>query len=747
MSIGVVIMIKKKNTIKKEYYPFLDFLRIFSCLAILLYHLNLLPGGFLAVCAFFTLTGYLSWVSANKRETFSMLDYYKNRFLKVYLPLVVTVFLTIFVLSFIKDITWLNLKPETTSVLFGYNNIWQLSVNLDYFARHINSPFMHFWFIAILLQFEIIFPFLFCFFKKLEEKGKKHFSCIITGSLVILSSSAFLFLAGKDMMASYYHTGTRIFSIFLGLFLALIHTYYKPLILKKLQEEKWAKSLIFLYILILFLLFYFIDAQNPLYSFSMLLVSIITCRIIEYSKNIKQDSKSSLKEISNITYEIYLLQYPVIFLFQSFQIKEPGKIILILLTIFLLSTFLYLAFRKKEKNRIVSKILQIIFLLIAILGCYKYVISADHTEEMKALEEELAKNEELLNAKKEQQEQKLKEEKQAFEESIEDLENEEKLTEMIHNLPVVGVGDSVMLGAVENLYEMFPNGYFDAKISRTAWVLNGILQNLKNNNALGDPIIINVGANGDGPDNLKEEIMSTCENREVFWLNVTNDKDVHVNKNLYLFSQKYDNLHIIDWASISKDHAEYFVADGIHLTPEGRKAYTSAIFEEMKRVYEEKRKQKKEELLKEQEEKEKRKITFLGNDMVINAYNEIQVAFPNASFKAQKEYSFETIKEEIQKEIEHNTLSNQLVFVFDKTLSFSKEEIEEIASLCQKQNLYFISVAKEGNEMDLSHLKNVTIIPFYDEEKENTDYYRADNIHLNENGKKALINLLKEKIN
>ena len=65
------------------------------------------------------------------------------------------------------NIEWFNLRPETNSVLLGYNNYWQLNANLDYFVRLISSPFMHFWYIALLLQFELIFPIVlvYIFFK------------------------------------------------------------------------------------------------------------------------------------------------------------------------------------------------------------------------------------------------------------------------------------------------------------------------------------------------------------------------------------------------------------------------------------------------------------------------------------------------------------------------------------------------------------------------------------------------------
>lgn len=85
---------------KKKYYKDLDLIRITACLAVLLYHLNILKGGYLAVCVFFVLSGYLSCASAFKKDKFSLIEYYSNRLLKIYLPLLIVVFITVGLVSF-----------------------------------------------------------------------------------------------------------------------------------------------------------------------------------------------------------------------------------------------------------------------------------------------------------------------------------------------------------------------------------------------------------------------------------------------------------------------------------------------------------------------------------------------------------------------------------------------------------------------------------------------------------------------
>ena len=131
------------NNEKINYYRKLDVIRIICAIAILFYHLGYMSGGYLAVCTFFVLSGYLAVVKNIKDDNFSLKKYYLK------------------------------------SVLLGYNNYWQINANLDYFARHIDSPFMHLWYISILIQFDLVFPFIFMLLNKLKEKINNFMPIII----------------------------------------------------------------------------------------------------------------------------------------------------------------------------------------------------------------------------------------------------------------------------------------------------------------------------------------------------------------------------------------------------------------------------------------------------------------------------------------------------------------------------------------------------------------------------------------
>lgn len=733
----------------KMYFKKLDLLRVLSCIAVLLYHLNILKGGYLAVCVFFVLSGYLSCVSAFRKEKFSFKDYYINRLKHIYLPLLIIVFITIGIISFIPIIKWLNLKPETTSVLLGYNNFWQLNANLDYFARHINSPFIHLWYIGILLQFELVFPFVFVLFKKIGDKTKKIIPCIILG-IVTISATVYFFLESthSNIMVVYYNTFTRVFSLLFGVLLGFISGYYKNLV-PKIFKGKIIRNIIFsIYLVLLVLATIFIGADSKYFAISMILTTIITCRLIDYS-SISEDKEMNLldrfiKYIGSISYEIYLVQYPVIYLFQEVDMKDYLKIPIMIIWIVIISIIIHFCMNfKAKKVKVFRRIVFILISLFAIYGCYCYVIAEDHTKEMKDLEKLLDQNEKVMQGKKEEYLQQLKKEEDEWAKVLEDLEaGEEKVSEMVSNLSVVGVGDSVMLGAVNNLYGAFKNGYFDAAISRTAYSANDILNGLINMGMLGDPIVFNFGANGDCSDYHKDIIMQTVGNRKLFWLTVTNDKDVHFNQSIKDYASKYPNLYVIDWESISSGHPEYFYADGIHLTEPGREAYTKAIYDAIYNVYLDEFNAKKEEILSKHENLLKTKIDFYGNDILINSFNYISEEFGGNNFNTDKNYTYDKLIGDITKQVEDGTLSHNVLFAFDNSMALTQKEYEELVKLCEGHNIYIVV----SNNLNLNLGENVKIIDFYKEIKSHTNYLMVDGIHLTEEGNIALGQILIENL-
>lgn len=737
-----------RYVMKKSYDREIAFIRVLACIAVLFYHLGLLKGGYLAVCTFFVLSGYLSIVSLFRKDQFSFIDYYKKRILKLYIPLVIVVFVSIAVISFLPQITWLNLKPETTSILFGYNNFWQLGANLDYFARHVNSPFMHLWYLSILLQFDLVLPFLYLGLKKLGKSVRKIVPCILLFVLILLSGGFFYYYSVTgNIMIPYYHSFTRVFSLLLGVLVGLIHHYYAPLVT---NGSTLRKGIFTFYVFVMFALFFFVDAQSSYHAISMILISLISARVIDYGVCIEAKGSfadSLLQGISSITYEIYLVQYPILFIIQSFDLSFGAHTILVIVLTVLCSFLLSISLKKKKRGicGILQWILLVCFISLSFYGGYQYLVSKDHTLEMKALEDSMAENQKMIDAKNEEYLRNLKEQENQVMASLKELEmSEEELSQFVSSLPIIGVGDSVMLGAVPSLYQTFPNGYFDAKVSRTAWVVAGILRDLNTKGMLGDPIILNLGANGDCTLDCKEDIMRVVGNRQVFWVNVTNNKDVHVNEGLVAFSKRYPNLHIVDWNTASLGHSDYFVADGIHLTEVGMKAYSQLIYQSIYDYYLEDIAQKKEEIKHNHEESLKAGISFYGNDLLVNAYSLVGDCFPHAKLIAKSDFTLSRLLEELRLSRESGTISNQMIFMFDSSFPLDRATYQSILELCSSKKILVVAMSKKQEQELSSFSERISILSFHEDISLHPTYLMADGIHLTKEGNEMLLQRLRE---
>jgi len=725
---------------KKVYYKRLDIIRVVACIAILLYHLNLFKGGYLAVCTFFVMTGYLSVVSLKNKEKISLKEYYINKFKKIYLPLLIVVFLSISIITLVPNINWLNLKSETTSVLLGYNNFWQLNANLDYFVRHISSPFMHLWYIAILLQFELVFPFIYLGLKKLENKISKIIPCII---FLVLGIASYIFffitINNGNVMTSYYGTFTRLFSILFGVSLGFVHSYYHPLTFK----NKIFNLLLFIFYLVLLIVsYYFMDVNFCSFDVSMLVSSFLSIRIIDYAVSESTELNifdKVVKFFSSISYEVYLVQYPVIYIFQNYNMSFYLKVSLIILITLIISYIIHKSLN--NKNKIIKVLLLIIISLISLFGLYKYIIAPDYTKEMNDLQNKLNQNSILIEQQKKEFLEKKKNEEIEWEKLINNIESsEESLKDTIKNMSVVGIGDSIMELAVKELYKEFPNGYFDAKTNRSGLEINNIVKELIDKNALGDVLIINIGTNGGWSDQKNEELVKMVGERKIFWLNATNPDFARFNGDLINFASKHENVYIIDWISVIKEHPEYLIHDRVHPTVYGCKIYAQTIYNAIYDEYLNELKNMKEEKIKEHNNKINQSISFIGNELLLGMYNLLQKEYADSDYAIIKNTAYDTVKEIIDKKTNDNTLSSNVVLFLDSELSISK--LKEINDMLNNKRLIVVSIY---DDLKIDNLC-IDIINFKSEIIKNNDYLSFDNIHLTEKGNNALKDLINNKL-
>ena len=362
---------------------------------------------------------------------------------------------------------------------------------------------------------------------------------------------------------------------------------------------------------------------------------------------------------------------------------------------------------------------------------------------MKKLEEQLKKNRSLVEEKQKEFEKKAKTEQDEWNSTLNDLNsNEEEIKEKVRKLKIVGVGDSIMLGTINQLYNQFPNGYFDGKVNRTPRQTNDVLLDIKNKGLLGDVVLFNIGTNGEFYRKYTDKIMETVGDRKVFWVNATHADYDTFNGELEDLAKAYDNIHIIDWVSVTKGHPEYLSKDQVHPTTTGAKVYAETIFNAIYEEYLNEYKNQKDKKIKEHEEEEKTKITFIGNDLLLGIYDDLQISYSNDEFIIDNTLKYKSLKELINKKIKDKSLSYNVVLVFNSKSKLMKKEYQEIINLCKNYNIYIVDM----NDTLNINKENVTIINYYKEIKKNDDYIDFDGIHLTDKGNKSLYKIINKNL-
>ena len=143
------------------------------------------------------------------------------------------------------------------------------------------------------------------------------------------------------------------------------------------------------------------------------------------------------------------------------------------------------------------------------------------------------------------------------------------------------VGDSVMLGAVEEVKEIFPNVVVDADIGRQLYNGEQIIQSLLDKKLLANTVVIGLGTNGVYTEENFHKMMTVIgKKRKVYLLNAyvpTQRWQGDINRFLSKMADEYKNITLIDWYDLGKEHEDWFEEDHVHLKQEGQIGYTALI--------------------------------------------------------------------------------------------------------------------------------------------------------------------------
>ena len=149
----------------------------------------------------------------------------------------------------------------------------------------------------------------------------------------------------------------------------------------------------------------------------------------------------------------------------------------------------------------------------------------------------------------------------------------------VAGFPLVALGDSVMLGAAE---ELQARGFqVDALQSRQMSAFVSTMQTLKDNGTFGSVVVVHLGTNGGFSQETLDAMLTTLADVPVVLL-LTGKADrgwiADNNAKLRATPATHPNVTVVDWEVLSSTcEGRCFYDDGIHLTQSGQNFYADVI--------------------------------------------------------------------------------------------------------------------------------------------------------------------------
>ncbi len=150
-------------------------------------------------------------------------------------------------------------------------------------------------------------------------------------------------------------------------------------------------------------------------------------------------------------------------------------------------------------------------------------------------------------------------------------------------IPMLAIGDSVMLGAAD---ELTAKGIVvSAEVSRQMRTMVPVVEGLRDTGQLGDAVVVHLGTNGTlGDETMTEFFTALAGVPKVVVLTVKAPRDYVAanNAKIVALPAQFPNVSVLYWDGLANDcPGNCFYDDGIHLRQEGQDYYSALIFSQL----------------------------------------------------------------------------------------------------------------------------------------------------------------------
>lgn len=621
----------------------LDTLRCFAIALVVIYHCfpGVLPGGFLAVEIFFAVSGFLiGWklirTSQEEKAKFGGIKSF-GKFvwgrLKRFYPVLLFCMILTLSLAYFADVDLLTAaRPNTLYAGTFTTNIMSIINGHTYENSLIPNLFNQTWFLALELQVCLICFLVMAGFFRLwpakEGKAKRRCWQLMFLSLAIgLVSFGLMAVYGgwfKLYDRAYFGPDSHIGAFFLGVALAALMCARDMRGVKK--SRRWIPiatlglSIVGVGVMAPFVTY----ASSEAFSYALPATAVLSLIMIVSIVKLQRSDKEKvakplavLEYVGSLSFAIYLLHYGLNILLPDLLEVWPAEVIpyvVIVVSVALAILLKHVIVPFSQKHKVWFYVLVAGSLVLPVMSLIKapekssieenLAMATSEREEAPVASEPVAVDYtgavELANL--------LNGDVMKFFDGVEKFAkpypvmvrgggattslagraryNTPNLsrTSELNGRRVMVIGDSVVLGATNNIYNTIPGVFVDALESRNMTDAINLLAGYRADNGGNLPYIIVIGLVTNyypfGMDTLQAVMDAAGPGHQfVFMTGYCGDYSREAQNNtIKAMASSNGNVHVGDWVPVVlSDLGGYTYADHTHLTPAGRQAYANLI--------------------------------------------------------------------------------------------------------------------------------------------------------------------------
>ncbi len=195
----------------------LDLLKGVAIIAVVLYHVGICEYGYLGVDVFLVIAGYLTTKSIIRQQDNGSFGYFRflNKRIFRLIPLLLIVSVLSLVLGYVLMLPMAlkNTAESAAATPLFLNNVVQYITSADYWnGNNDYKPLMHTWYVALLMQFYVVYALLLLLGKKLG--GGKKYICVI--GFIFFASLLYYIFPANNASAKFYLLPARMFEFAAG---------------------------------------------------------------------------------------------------------------------------------------------------------------------------------------------------------------------------------------------------------------------------------------------------------------------------------------------------------------------------------------------------------------------------------------------------------------------------------------------------------------------------------------------------